>query len=119
MLFFQVVLLLGYLYAHWLNHKLAPRRQAMVHTVVLAASLAVLPILPNPAWKTSAIARQLALSVRRLSLKTAPAPPWHGGCFTLFRKAARAFERRTNISAADDEEKQDKVLIGGLAVKLK
>ena len=39
---------------------------------------------PPTTWKTSAIARQLALSVRRLSLKTAPAPPWHGGCLTLF-----------------------------------
>ncbi|MGC4035085.1 MAG: hypothetical protein QM764_03925 [Chitinophagaceae bacterium] len=37
----------------------------------------------------------------------------------FFRKAARVFERRTNISASDDEDKQDKVLIGALAVKLK
>ena len=37
----------------------------------------------------------------------------------FFRKASRVFERRTNISAADEEEKQDKVLIGALAVKLK
>jgi hypothetical protein len=68
MLFFQVVLLLGYVYAHWLNHKLAPRRQALVHTLVLAASLAVLPILPNPAWKTSAIAQP---SLRILALLAA------------------------------------------------
>lgn len=37
----------------------------------------------------------------------------------FFRKAARAFERRTNISASDDQDKEDKVLIGALAVKLK
>ncbi len=37
----------------------------------------------------------------------------------FFRKASRVFERRTNISAADEEDKQDKVLIGALAVKLK
>src|SRR5689334_10083036 len=54
MLFFQVVLLLGYLYAHWLN-KLAPRRQAVVHIVVLAASLAALPIIPNASWKTAGL----------------------------------------------------------------
>lgn len=52
MLFFQVALLLGYLYAHWLN-KLAPRRQAVVHISLLAISLAVLPIIPNPAWTRS------------------------------------------------------------------
>src|SRR4051812_7758484 len=55
MLFFQVVLLLGYLYAHLLHRALSPRRQAIAHIVVLAASLAALPILPNPAWKTAAI----------------------------------------------------------------
>ena len=52
MLFFQIVLLLGYLYAHWLHEKLRPRMQALVHIGVLAVSCAALPILPNPAWKT-------------------------------------------------------------------
>src|ERR1035441_10410501 len=56
MLFFQAVLLLGYLYAHWLHEKLAPRKQAFLHIAVLAASLATLPILPNPEWKTAAVA---------------------------------------------------------------
>ncbi|MGD0872647.1 MAG: fused MFS/spermidine synthase [Bryobacteraceae bacterium] len=56
MLFFQAVLLLGYLYAHWLHQKLAPRKQAFLHIAVLAASLAALPILPNPAWKTADVA---------------------------------------------------------------
>jgi len=52
MLFFQVVLLLGYLYAHWLNW-LAPRRQAVIHSVVLAASLCFLPIIPSASWKVA------------------------------------------------------------------
>jgi SAM-dependent methyltransferase len=52
MLFFQTVLLVGYLYAHGLT-RLRPRAQALVHTAVLAGSLAALPILPNPAWKTA------------------------------------------------------------------
>src|SRR5215831_15848400 len=51
MLFFQIVLLLGYLYAHLLN-KLAPRRQAAIHSGVLAVSLATLPIIPNASWKS-------------------------------------------------------------------
>lgn len=51
MLFFQTLLLGGYLYAHWLNEKLSPKRQAVVHSALLALSLAMLPILPNPAWK--------------------------------------------------------------------
>jgi predicted O-methyltransferase YrrM len=56
MLFFQVVLLLGYLYAHWLHEKLAPRRQAAVHIAALALSLAALPMLPNPNWKSAGVA---------------------------------------------------------------
>src|ERR1017187_7418091 len=56
MLFFQLVLLLGYVYAHALN-KLAPRKQAIAHISLLAISLAVLPIIPSPAWKHSAMAR--------------------------------------------------------------
>ena len=56
MLFFQVVLLLGYLYAHWLHEKLAPRKQAAAHIAALAVSFAALPILPNPGWKSAGVA---------------------------------------------------------------
>src|SRR5512133_3117223 len=68
MLFFQIVLLLGYLYAHWLNRTFAPRRQAIIHSVVLAASLAALPILPGEHWKNAAIAQP---SLRILALLAA------------------------------------------------
>ncbi|MGA2134895.1 MAG: fused MFS/spermidine synthase [Bryobacteraceae bacterium] len=51
LLFFQSVLLLGYVYAHWLYAKLKPRWQVTVHGVLLAVSLAVLPIAPSPFWK--------------------------------------------------------------------
>jgi len=50
MLFFQVLLLAGYAYAHSLS-KLAGRRQAIVHTVLLLAALATLPIMPAESWK--------------------------------------------------------------------
>jgi SAM-dependent methyltransferase len=53
MLFFQMALLLGYLYAHWLHEKLRGRVQAIVHIGALAVSCALLPILPNPSWKTA------------------------------------------------------------------
>ncbi len=51
MLFFQAALLAGYLYAHGVIKKLDGRRQAMVHIGLLAVSLALLPIIPNLAWK--------------------------------------------------------------------
>ena len=49
LLFFQLVLLAGYLYAH-LVRRLQPRRQAIVHVALLAVSLAVLPVLPKSTW---------------------------------------------------------------------
>ncbi|PWT99043.1 MAG: hypothetical protein C5B51_28065 [Terriglobia bacterium] len=55
MLFFQSVLLLGYAYAHWLHEKVSGRKQAVVHILVLAASLLALPIVPNPAWRTATV----------------------------------------------------------------
>src|SRR4051794_28845112 len=50
MLFFQTVLLLGYIYAHWL-HRLPGGRQALVHTALMGVSLFVLPVIPNQSWK--------------------------------------------------------------------
>ena len=51
MLFFQVLLLGGYAYAHFSTRRLKPRAQALLHLVLLAAALALLPITPNDAWK--------------------------------------------------------------------
>src|SRR3954471_3340965 len=50
MLFFQLLLLGGYAYAHGLS-RLAGRRQAIVHTVLLVAAIAILPIMPAEHWK--------------------------------------------------------------------
>ena len=50
-LFFQVVLVLGYLYAHLLVRHVAPARQMYIHVPLLLASLLVLPILPAAGWK--------------------------------------------------------------------
>ncbi|HUA63067.1 MAG TPA: fused MFS/spermidine synthase [Verrucomicrobiae bacterium] len=54
LLFFQVVLLLGYGYAHWLHQTWKARRQYAIHAIVLLASLAALPIVPNSRWRTVA-----------------------------------------------------------------
>lgn len=51
LMFFQTVLFLGYLYAHWLTQKVPPRRQVWVHAGLLAASLVALPVLPGAGWK--------------------------------------------------------------------
>jgi SAM-dependent methyltransferase len=51
LLFFQTVLLLGYLYAHWLAQKFPPPAQRRLHVVLLAVSLLTLPISPRESWK--------------------------------------------------------------------
>ena len=51
MLFFQMTLLLGYLYSHWVVRFLSPRRQSLIHIALLLVSLALLPISPSEAWK--------------------------------------------------------------------
>src|SRR5262245_48701746 len=73
MLFFQLALLLGYLYAHWLNRTFAPRRQAVFHTVALVISLASLPILPSESWKVG-VAEQPSLRILALLAVTVGLP---------------------------------------------
>ncbi len=52
MLFFQVLLLAGYAYSHFVIRKFSgTRTEALVHTVLLAAAVAMLPISPSEAWK--------------------------------------------------------------------
>ncbi len=51
MLFFQTMLFLGYLYAHWANQRLTPRAQFLVHLAALGASLLLLPVVPSSYWK--------------------------------------------------------------------
>jgi hypothetical protein len=51
MLFFQVVLLLGYLYAHFVVGRLRPKAQAVLHITLLCLSALLLHIMPSPAWK--------------------------------------------------------------------
>jgi hypothetical protein len=51
MLFFQLMLLGGYLYAHWLVRSLKLKTQAALHATLLLASLAFLPVWPAAAWR--------------------------------------------------------------------
>ena len=50
-LFFQILLLGGYAYAHLLIRKLKPRHQMLLHIVLLAAAVSMLPVSPSPEWK--------------------------------------------------------------------
>ena len=50
-LFFQLLLLAGYAYAHLSIRFLKPRLQMLLHVALLVVSCALLPILPSPAWR--------------------------------------------------------------------
>ena len=54
MLFFQMALLGGYAYAHWVNGQ-DGRRQTYIHVALLALSFLSLPILPSPWWKPQGV----------------------------------------------------------------
>jgi len=51
MVFFQVLLLGGYAYSHFITRRLRPRMQMWLHIALLAASLAFLPIIPRESLK--------------------------------------------------------------------
>jgi len=53
MLFFQMILLLGYFYSHWVVRYLSPRRQSLLHSALLIASLMLLPLAPSTGWRPS------------------------------------------------------------------
>ena len=87
MMFFQVVLLLGYWYAYWLTRFPSPRARTAVHLGLLAASLAVLP-LRLTAGETSAgpmlsillvLAASVGLPFLVLSTTSPLVQSWHAG----------------------------------------
>ena len=72
MVFFQLVLLLGYAYAHWLTSRVKGEKQVWIHAALLAASLAFLPITAESGWKPSGddnpVVRILALLFATIGL---------------------------------------------------
>ena len=53
LVFFQSTLLAGYAYSDLTVHRLAPRSQVRLHTVLLLVSLALLPIVPGRRLETA------------------------------------------------------------------
>jgi SAM-dependent methyltransferase len=53
-LFFQILLLAGYAYAHGITKWFRQRVQVWIHVVLLAGAVVLLPIAPGEAWKPSA-----------------------------------------------------------------
>ena len=73
MLFFQVLLLAGYAYAHLVVRVLHQKHQVMVHSILLFLSLLILPITPNSVLKPLGTEDPI-LSLIQLLLITVGAP---------------------------------------------
>ena len=77
MLFFQVLLLAGYAYAHWLTSRFKARVQSLVHCAVVASSLLLLcclaliwnsPIIPGSSWKPHGVDHPVIQIITLLSV---------------------------------------------------
>jgi SAM-dependent methyltransferase len=91
LVFFSVMLLLGYLYAHWISTNFKPLRQAIIHIALLTAALLTLGVHVRPA--PSAVSYHPALTVFRvlatviglpylaLSATTPLLTAWYAGSF--------------------------------------
>src|ERR1700753_2315551 len=64
LVFFSVVLLLGYLYAHWLSSQVTPLRQALIHIALLPVALLMLGV--HVRRGPSAVSYHPALTVFRV-----------------------------------------------------
>src|SRR5258708_6395924 len=73
MVFFQLLLLAGYAYAHWSTRHLTQRRQAQLHIALLVASLVFLPIIPRAALRPAG-GEDAALAIIVLLLATIGLP---------------------------------------------
>ncbi|MCC6932627.1 MAG: fused MFS/spermidine synthase [Deltaproteobacteria bacterium] len=49
--FFQLCLLAGYAYAHFLNRYFSPKKQISIHLCLLTVSLLFMPVIPGLEWK--------------------------------------------------------------------
>jgi hypothetical protein len=91
LVFFSLVLLLGYLYAHWMPSKFNPRKQAVLHVLLLTLALLTLGIHIRPS--STAVSYHPALTVFRvlatviglpylaLSATTPLLTAWYAGSF--------------------------------------
>jgi hypothetical protein len=64
LVFFSVALLLGYLYAHWISSLFDPKRQAVIHILILTMALLTLGIRIQPG--PAAVSYHPALTVFRV-----------------------------------------------------
>ena len=72
LLFFQLMLLGGYVYAHFIVSRLTWRRQAILHAILLGLALAALPITPAEALKPTDAGAPIGRILLILGLSVGP-----------------------------------------------
>ena len=73
MMFFQIVLLLGYLYSFWITRYAGPRARTAIHLALLAVSLLMLPVRPSATWTSASPLTAILWTWRRPSAPVFPA----------------------------------------------
>lgn len=87
MMFFQAVLLLGYLYSFWISRYPGPRVRTIIHLAVIALTLAVLPLRFSATWNSAsptfsvlaALAFSVGLPFFLLSTTNSLLQSWYAG----------------------------------------
>lgn len=72
LMFFQVALLVGYAYSHFVALRLRPRAQGMLHAGLVLLALLSLPILPSESWKPESEAQPALRLVILLAVTVGP-----------------------------------------------
>ena len=87
MMFFQIVLLLGYLYSFWITRYPRPFVRTAIHLLLLGVSLPLLPLRPRVEWTTGnptlsillALAASVGLPFFLLSTTSPLVQSWYAG----------------------------------------
>ena len=95
LMFFQMALLGGYLYAHCVVRFLRPRVQAAVHILLLGASLLFLRVIPPAAWKPSGASEHPSFGILFLLCGTVGLPYF---LLSTTTPLLQAWYRRTNAA---------------------
>ena len=74
LLFFQIMLLGGYVYAHLIINRLSPRVQVITHISLLLVAMALLPITPSGDWGLQGAESDPTLQILLLLLISVGAP---------------------------------------------
>ena len=123
LLFFQVILLAGYGYAHFLRRHLGERGQMLVHAVVVAAAVLLLPIGPSAGWRpdgagdpTWRVLAVLAMGVGLPYFVLSATSPLVQAWFSVARPGASPYRLYARATSGRSRHRRERIFAGMLTV---